>query len=286
MSQALSEAATSRHVMARNIKVHFNEAGRGPPVIFCEGQGPGTSAWVVYHRVIGPLSRKFRCLLLDQPGYGKSDAVAVKGESRSTMYARTIRDFMDALEIKTASLIDMSFGAQTAQVFAVENPDRVEKLVLHASGVPGVTMFAVQPTEGITIMAETFKSPTLANMRRMMNSFLYDGESYSDEELMLQARLDAWLSRPELEKARRESVRIQRDLTADLQKIKVPVLQIHGRHDRVSPLESALRLFTYLPDTRLVVLNRCGHWAPIEQPEEFIRLVADFLENAKPSQRA
>jgi 2-hydroxy-6-oxonona-2,4-dienedioate hydrolase len=286
MSEALSEAGTSRYAMAGNIKVHFNEAGAGPPVIFCEGQGPGTSAWVVYHRVIGPLSGKFRCLLLDQPGYGKSDAVAVKGESRSTMYARTVRDFMDTLGIKTASLVDMSFGAQTAQVFAVENPDRVEKVVLHASGMPGATMFAVQPTEGITTMAETFKSPTLANMRRMMNSFLYDGESYSDDELMLQARLDAWLSRPELEKARRESERVQRDLTADLKKIKVPALQIHGRNDRVSPLESALRLFNYLPDTRLVILNRCGHWAPVEQPEEFVRLVMDFLENAKARERA
>lgn len=273
------EKETSRYAQAGGIRVHYNEAGTGEPLIFCEGQGPGTSAYVVYHRVFGPLSERFRCLLLDQPGYGKSDAVAVKGESRSTMYARTVRDFMDALKIEKATIVDMSFGAQTGQVFALENPTRVSKLVLHASGMGVIPMFAVQPMEGITVMAETFKNPTLQSMRRMMNSFLFNGPSFSDAELMLQERLDAWLSRPELEKARLASDNVKRDVSGDLKNLKVPVLQIHGRDDRVSSLESAMTLFNHIPDTRLVILNRCGHWAPVDQPKEFARLVTDFVKN-------
>lgn len=273
------EKETSRYAQAGKIRVHYNEAGAGEPLIFCEGQGPGTSAYVVYHRVFEPLSRRFRCLLLDQPGYGKSDAVAVKGESRSTMYARTVRDFMDALDIEKATIVDMSFGAQTGQVFALENPSRVNKLVLHASGMGVIPMFAVQPMEGITVMAETFKNPTLQSMRRMMNSFLFNGPSFSDADLMLQERLDAWLSRPELDKARLGSDNVKRDVSGDLKNLKVPVLQIHGRDDRVSSLESAMTLFNHIPDTRLVILNRCGHWAPVDQPKEFVRLVSDFVEN-------
>ena len=94
--------------------------------------------------MVGPLSQHFRCLLLDQPGDGKSDAVTVTTESRSTMYARTVRDFMDALGIRKASLVDMSFGAQTAQVFAIEHPERVNKLVLHASGMRRPLAFGAQ----------------------------------------------------------------------------------------------------------------------------------------------
>jgi pimeloyl-ACP methyl ester carboxylesterase len=274
---ALTEESTSRFVQAGPLRVHYNEAGAGSPVIFLEGQGPGTSAWVVYHRVVGPIAERHRCLLLDQPGYGKSDAVTVTSESRSTMYARTVRDFMDALGIAKASLVDMSFGAQTAQVFAIENPGRVEKLVLHASGVGGALALAHTPAEGLFVMAETFENPTLESMRKMMNCFLYDGPSYSDEDLMLQQRLDAWLSRPDQREAQRNSTRIQRDLSADLHKIQVPVLQIHGRNDRIAHLESALRLLTMLPDSRLMVFNHCGHWVPVERPEEFSRLVLDFL---------
>ncbi|HZU08111.1 MAG TPA: alpha/beta hydrolase [Chloroflexota bacterium] len=275
----ITEANTSRYIQAGSIRVHYNEAGTGEPLIFCEGQGPGTSAWVVYHRVIGPLSQHFRCLLLDQPGYGKSDVVVVKGESRSTMYARTVRDFMNALDIEKATIVDMSFGAQTAQVFAVENPERVNKLVLHASGMPGPTLFGHHPSEGLLAMAEAFANPTMETMRKMMHCFLYNGQQYSDEELMLRERLEAWLSRPEQDEARRRSDSIQRDLSADLHKIRVPVLQIHGRNDRVSPLEGALRLLNYLPDSRLVVLNHCGHWVPFEKPQEFCRLVIDFVKN-------
>lgn len=276
----LTEQSTSRYVQAGKIRVHYNEAGTGEAVVFCEGQGPGTSAWAVHHRVIEPLSKNFRCLLLDQPGYGKSDTVTVKGESRSTMYARTVRDFLDALKIEKASIVDMSFGGQTGQIFAIDNPERVNRLVLHASGMPGPLLFGSMPGDGILAMNEAFENPTLQTMRKMMNAFLFDGPAYSDEELMLKERLDAWLARPDQDEARRNSDRAQRDILQDLDKIKCPVLQIHGRHDRVVPVESALKMFNYLPNSRIVILSRCGHWAPIEKPEEFTWLVTGFLGGA------
>jgi pimeloyl-ACP methyl ester carboxylesterase len=278
----LSEAATSRYAQAGPLRVHYNEAGAGHPVIFTEGQGPGTSAWVVYHRVVGPLSQHFRCLLLDQPGYGKSDVVTVTTESRSTMYARCVVDFMDALDIEKASLVDMSFGAATALVVALEHPERVHKLVLHGSGLGGPSLFGHNPAEGILVMAEAFQNPTMETMRKMMNCFLYDGPSYSDEELMLRERLEAWLSRTDQQEARRNSRNVERDLWGDLHRIQAPVLQISGRNDRLGGVERALALFNALPDSRLVVLNRCGHWIPAEKPGEFSRLVIDFLRDEEP----
>ena len=147
----------------------------------------------------------------------------------------------------------------------------MNKLVLHASGVGGALALAHTPAEGLFVMAETFEDPTLASMRKMMNCFLYEGDQYSDEDLLLQARLDAWLGRPDAQEARRNSKSIQRDLSADLHQITVPVLQLHGRNDRIAHLESALRLLSLLPDSRLMVFNHCGHWVPIERPAEFCR---------------
>jgi pimeloyl-ACP methyl ester carboxylesterase len=163
MDVMLSESETSRFVQAGNLRLHYNDVGSGRPLIFCEGQGAGTSAWVVYHRVLPMLAKSFRCLLLDQPGYGKSDPVVVKGESRSTMYARSVRHFMDALHIDKATIVDMSFGAQTAQVFAIDNPDRVDRLILHASGVPGPTLFGHPPQSNFAFVAmnAAFAKPSL-----------------------------------------------------------------------------------------------------------------------------
>jgi pimeloyl-ACP methyl ester carboxylesterase len=65
-----------------------------------------------------------------------------------------------------------------------------------------------------------------------------------------------------------------------LSAIAVPVLIIHGRFDRMVPLEGALRLLNYLPEADLVVLDKCGHWPPIERPEEFARYALGFLNLA------
>ena len=115
-------------------------------------------------------------------------------------------------------------------------------------------------------------------MRAMMHAFLFNGSSYSDEELLLQQRVDAWLSRPELDAARRASDSVQRDVSADIRKITHPVLQLHGRNDLIAPLESALRLLSALPDSRLIAFGNCGHWIPVERPAEFARYVIDFVQ--------
>ena len=276
----LTESETSRYVQAGSLRLHYNDAGSGKPLIFCEGQGAGTSAWVVYHRALPMLAKRFRCLLLDQPGYGKSDPIVVKGESRSTMYARSVRHFMDALHIDKATIVDMSFGAQTAQVFAIENPERVERLILHASGVPGPTLFGHPPQSNFAFVAmnAAFAKPSLETMRAMMHAFFFNGASYSDEELLLESRLQSWLSRPELEAARKQSESVQRDVSAELARITQPVLQMHGRNDLISSLEGAVRLLNYLSDSRLIVFNRCGHWIPFERPDEFARYVTEFVE--------
>nr|WP_221762130.1 alpha/beta hydrolase [Nonomuraea sp. WAC 01424] len=59
----------------------------------------------------------------------------------------------------------------------------------------------------------------------------------------------------------------------------MPTLLIHGRDDRVVSFETSLYLLADIPHIRLVLLNRCGHWAMIEHADEFNRLVADFIAN-------
>lgn len=61
--------------------------------------------------------------------------------------------------------------------------------------------------------------------------------------------------------------------------VQTPSLLIHGRDDRVVPFENSLRLVQLIPNSRMVLLNRVGHWVMNEVPEEFNRLVADFVEN-------
>lgn len=61
--------------------------------------------------------------------------------------------------------------------------------------------------------------------------------------------------------------------------VDIPTLLIHGRDDRVVPFEHSLMLLALIPNLRLVIFNHCWHWAMIEHPDEFNRLVIDFIAN-------
>ena len=95
MDVMLSESETGRFVRAGSLRVHYNEAGSGTPLIFCEGQGAGTSAWVVYHRVVPMLATRFRCLLLGRswtrretvgPANSRATLPNSSNESRHSLY--------------------------------------------------------------------------------------------------------------------------------------------------------------------------------------------------------
>ena len=271
----LTEEATSRYVQTDWIRLHYNEAGSGdPPVVFLHGSGPGASSWSNFQRNLAPMSEHYRCLLVDQPGYGKSDPY-VMTEPRNTVNARAVKNLIDALAIEKVTLVGNSMGGGTALCFAVDYPERVEKLVLMGSAGAGVSLFTNSPTEGIKILNEVFDNPSFEGMRRLFNVMLYDGASVSDD--VLRARADALLRNPAHVEARRQSVTEQRNLALDLPKIQAPALIIHGRNDRVVPLEGSLALLSALPNSRLHVFNRCGHRAQFEHAEEFNRLVLDFL---------
>lgn len=68
-------------------------------------------------------------------------------------------------------------------------------------------------------------------------------------------------------------------LASDLPEIAVPTMLIHGRDDRTVSFEASLRMVTTIPNSRLVLFKRCGHWAQLEHAAEFNRLVAQFVNN-------
>lgn len=271
---ALTEAATSRFVQAGGVRIHYNEAGTGHPVIMLHGGGAGASGWSNFVRNLGPLSKQFRVMLVDQPNYGKSDSVVLK-EALTTVAARAVKDMLDALGIKKASLIGNSLGGGTALSFAVDYPDRLEKMVLMGSAAGGVDLFTVWPTEGIKILMTLFEKPSVEGFRNLINVMCYDSSFATDD--LLRQRYEAAVSNPKHLEAMRGGIGIQRDLMQQLRDVKHDTLIIHGRQDRVVPMEGSMRLLTVLENSRLVVFNKCGHWAQFEKADEFNRLVADFL---------
>jgi 2-hydroxy-6-oxonona-2,4-dienedioate hydrolase/2,6-dioxo-6-phenylhexa-3-enoate hydrolase len=271
----LTNESTSHVVDIGWTKIGYNEAGSGEvPLILLHGAGAGATSWSNFVLNIPVFAEQHRVLAVDQPGYGKSDPYVMK-ESRNTVNARAVKDLMDALGIERANLVGNSMGGGTSLAFAVDYPDRIEKMVLMGSGGGGPALFTTAPTEGAKALQAVYYETTFEKFRAFFDVMLYDGKSVPDEVLRQRA---AGVSQPHLD-AWKESVGLapQRGLVNELPSVKTPALIIHGRNDRVVPLEASLSLLSMLQNSQLHVFNRCGHWVQYEVAEEFNKMVLDFV---------
>lgn len=262
-------------------KIHYNEFGSGDEtVILLHGSGPGATSWANFSQNVEPLvNAGYRVILLDCPGWGKSDPIVVS-DSRSHVNAKALKGTMDALGIKKAHLIGNSMGGHSVTAFALDNPERVGKLILMGGGTGGLSTFTPMPTEGIKRLQALYRQPTLENLRAMMDIFVYDSSSLTDE--LLQQRLDNILANQEhldnFVKSLDLNPRQFPDFGGRLTTIQAPTLIIWGRDDRFVPMDAALRLVAHIPNSEMHLFNRCGHWVQWEHKNRFNALVLDFLK--------
>jgi 2-hydroxy-6-oxonona-2,4-dienedioate hydrolase len=279
MSEQVTESSTSRWAQTKKWKIHYNEAGAGHPLILLHGSGAGATGWSNFSPNIGPLSAKYRVLAVDMPGWGQSDAVTADERD----HAEATIQLMDELGIEKAALVGNSMGGMTAIRVASKYPDRVSHLITMGPGATGVRMFGAGdgPTEGLKILLQAYRDPSVETMQKLVSIMTYDPAFASAE--LAQARSDAARARPE---------HLANFLAAgfgapgtlftpleDLRAIGAPTLLMHGRDDRVVHYENSLLLVSAIPNSRLVLFNRCGHWAQLEHAAEFNRLVDQFVSS-------
>lgn len=280
----LSEAGSSNFVTVEEgdlkLRLHYNEFGDGKEtVVMLHGSGPGASGWANFNRNIEPLvAAGYRVILLDFPGWSRSDPIVSTG-SRSDLNARSLKGMLDALSIERAHLIGNSMGGHSAVAFALANPSRVGKLILMGGGTGGPSQFVPMPTEGIKLLQNLYRDPTIEALKKMMAVFVYDSSSLTEE--LYQTRLDNILARRDhLEnfvKSLAANPKQFPDYGSRLGEIKAQTLVIWGRDDRFVPMDVGLRLLWGMPDAQLHIFNRCGHWAQWEHADAFNRMVLDFL---------
>lgn len=181
-------------------------------------------------------------------------------------------DLVAALHTACPDGIDIFYdnvaGAQADSAFPLLNP----RLFSAGDG----------PTEGLKYLQQAYRTPTPEAMMALVNIIAYD-KSFATPELC-KARSDAALSCPEhlanfLDMLSKGGLSNRWAPMDQLMKMQIPALLIHGRDDRLVPYEHSLLLCAHIPNSRLVLLNRCGHWAMIEHAKEFNRLVTDFVSN-------
>jgi len=277
----ITQDSISRDIQTKDWQLRYYEAGEGLPVIMLHGSGPGATGWSNFSGNIGALADHFHVYAVDMPGWGESDAATID----QLDHVDAVIQFMDAVGIEKAAFIGNSMGGQTSLRLATEYPDRISHLITMGPPVGKFpTLFGAGdgPSEGLKVLIKAYQDASPENMQRLVEIMCFDKARFATPELC-KARSDAALARPEHLKNYVAGLPHGAPLpkwvdVTKLRDIKVPSMFIHGRDDRVVSYETSLLLTANVPNSRLVLINQCGHWAMIEHADEFNSLVIQFLK--------
>jgi pimeloyl-ACP methyl ester carboxylesterase len=283
----LQHAEHSRFKTVRGVRVHYQEVGpeMGPPVLLIHGFCASNLVW---SDVLLPLAAAgFRVIAPDLVGFGFS-AKPRRGEYTIDAQARMITGLMDELGLRRAVLVGSSYGGAVAATCALDEPDRVERLVLvgavtndEAKRQP-LLRLAASPLMGDLVSPLLIDSASLMRwrMKKMYvnaNEHLFDRQRVEAHYRPLRASATQHAALLTLRRWR------ARRIEEEAHRIKQPTLLIWGEGDPDIPLRHGQRLYELMPTARLLVFRRCGHLPQEEYPHEFARLVAEFAAGASPS---
>lgn len=272
MSQTSPEIANS--ILAAGLRTNYHDQGSGAPLLLIHGSGPGVSAWANWRLTIPALARQARVIAPDMAGFGFSDRPAGYSYTMDGWVAQAV-GLLDALGIERTDLVGNSFGGALALALAIRHPQRVRRLVLMGSvGVPFPISKGLDDVWGYT--------PSIDNMRRLLDLFAWDRNLVNDE--LAKLRYEASI-RPGFQESfaamfpapRQRWIDVMASTEADIRAIPHETLVIHGRDDRVIPLQNSLTLAQWIPSAQLHVFGKCGHWTQIEHTARFNQLVGNFL---------
>lgn len=268
--------AIGKSLEAAGHRTNYHEVGTGKPLLLLHGSGPGVSAWSNWSRLWPRLADSFRVIAPDIAGFGFTEMHA------GTVYdiklwVRHLIGILDALQIEKASMVGNSFGGALAAALALNAPDRVDRLVLL-----GTPCGEFELSEGLRAGWEY--EPSIENMTALMRLFPYDPSIVTPE--LVQSRYAA-SARPGAQEAFRKLVpRPNTDGTPTpvkglplkaLATLPHKTLVVHGREDRVVPVELAIQMGRTIPNADLHLFGKCGHWVQVERAPQFERLVREFL---------
>jgi len=269
----------------------YHKMGSGP-VLVCHPGGPGFSA--LYFGDLAGLWERFTLVLLNPRGTGSSGRPEDSKAYQIEDYVADVEELRGHLGLDRLMLLGHSHGGMVAQAYAARHPDRVERLVLASTlarfGEPqqaamreGMDKRSGQPWYADAVAAlEAEQEGKFSNDEEMAALVfrelpLYFAH-YGAAEAGYLDTLKAETPNADTLKLFNQVIFESFDLRGELAAIKAPTLVITGEEDFICGPVCADEIASGITGAKKVIVGDAGHMIFIEQPEEFEREVAEFLE--------
>ena len=292
LTRSQAEPSTGRFVRGGDVEMFIQEEGpaAGPPVVLIHGTGAWGGIWrETMHALAGA---GYRAITLDLPPFGFSERPPLPRYSDGAQATR-ITGVLDALNLRSVTLVGHSFGGRPTVEAAFRDPARVRLLVLVDAAL-GLQPSVAPPSRPPLALRVALSSPmvrdplvasTLTNpllTRFFLRRLILDPADATDVQVrMLQQQLPVagtthavglWL-REFLES---DEQAVNRD-RARYRTLTMPTLLVWGADDAITPLPQGQDLLGLLPSAELVVLKHTGHIPAIEDATAFNGALLKFL---------
>jgi len=271
--------------LSNDINLAYIDEGNGnETIIFIHGLGSYIPAW---NKNISELSKSYRCIAIDLPGYGKSSKNPHSG--LMSFYAKVVAEFIDNLDLGKVTLAGHSMGGQISMVAALHYPDKVEKLILvDPAGFelfhPGQRLWfkdVMTPNLIRLTTVEAIETNLASNFYNMPDDAIF----------MIEDRI-AMRTADDFENycyAVSQSVTgmVDEPIFNKLKYIKQPTLIFFGENDNLIPNRYlnpgetepiAKAGANEIKNSKLIMVPKCGHFMMFEKSEVFNKEVKNFLK--------
>ncbi len=265
------KTATFANVEGARVR-YLDTGGQKPAVVLIHGFASSIEAWGT---IIPDLVKGHRVLALDLKGFGWTDRP--EGDYSPAAQARIVLGLMAQRGIDRAALVAHSWGSSVALQVAMQKPESVTRIAMYDAWVyeaqlPAFFHWSRADGVGETLFGLYYKERPAEKI-----SLAFFDKSYVTEELV--DSVENAMDRPGTVAAALAAVRGQRYAHVEhkYRKIVKPTLLMWGREDTVTPVAFGERLARDLPNARLEIYPRCGHFPMLEAKEASTRELVAFL---------
>jgi len=246
--------------------------GEGEPVVMIHGLGGTTNTWTP----LLPAFARHRRVRFDLPGSGRSSRV--EGPLSIELFVKAVAKAMAAAKVEKAHVVGHSMGTIVAAHFAAAEPAAVKSLALFGPLLAPPD----QARANIRGRAQTVRAEGMQQVADALVQASTSSETKQKRHAAVAFVRESLMGQDPDGYAR--SCEALADMqAADVAKIACPTLLVTGDEDVVSPPQSVRAMAQKIPGSRVEVLRGCGHWTPVEKPEECIELLKRFYSERRPA---
>lgn len=257
---------TNKHVEINGVATSFWDVGDGGTLVALHGI-PTSSALFT---PLLPFLGEYRVIAPDLLGQGETE-IPRHGPLGHAAYAAHLATFLDMVAPSQFHLLVHDFGGVLGLEWAADHPERVHTLTILSTTIcwsfrVGALLYAVNFLLGRALLRWGMQS-TLKRARVL-------------EPALIELWAKPWTRRRLVRGMNHFAPVHLRRLRLKLTNLHAPTLIIWGEQDNIFPLTDAKRILNRLPQAQFVTIPQCGHWAPLDAPEEVAHAMLRFLRSA------